>query len=294
MELATNRLIHGCAEEGGGLLHDHSLEMTARDVPQLREAASLIAPGTRISVAFLPGEDAASRLEAAATVRRLGFVPIPHISARRIESTREMENFVRALVGEAGVEHVLLVAGDRSRPLGPYDDTLAVIRSGVLHHAGIRHASIAGYPEGHPSIPPEKLWRALLDKHVALADQGLDVSIITQFGFDGARVTAWLRELRGRGVDVPVRIGIPGPVSLTLLLRYASRCGVAVSTKTVGKFGVSLASLFGAAGPAALLTALDDALDPGLHGAVLVHFYSFGALARTAEWVSDFRRARHD
>src|SRR5262247_1258818 len=65
-----------------GLLQNYSFEMTAKDVPQLEEAARLIPPDTKIAITFLPNEDFAARVAAAARLRQLGFVPVPHISAR--------------------------------------------------------------------------------------------------------------------------------------------------------------------------------------------------------------------
>lgn len=293
MELAIERPVHSACKMDAGLLCDHSFEMTAKDVSGLQEAAHVIAPGTQISITFLPGEDFSARLRAAAMVRRLGFVPVPHISARRIASADELAGFVDGLASEADVDHVFLVAGDRQHAQGPYEDALALIRSGVLQRAGIRHAGIAGYPEGHPDIAPEKLWQALLDKRAALADLGLGVSIVTQFGFDSRSVIEWLAQVRTQGVDAPVRIGVPGPASVKMLLRYAARCGVGASAKVLGKYGISITGLLKTAGPAALITALADGLDPLVHGTARLHFYSFGGLARTAQWVDEFQRVHH-
>ena len=59
------------------LLHDYSLEMTAKDVEKLEEAANVVPQGTHVSVTFLPGEDFAARVRAAKAVKRLGFLPVP-------------------------------------------------------------------------------------------------------------------------------------------------------------------------------------------------------------------------
>src|SRR5690606_27988289 len=67
------------------LFEGFTLEMTAKDVPALEEAAPLIPPGTQISVTFLPNEDFAMRRAAVSRVRELGFAPMPHLSARRLQ-----------------------------------------------------------------------------------------------------------------------------------------------------------------------------------------------------------------
>jgi methylenetetrahydrofolate reductase (NADPH) len=80
-----------------GLLQNYSLEMTAKDVPQLEEAADIIPQDTKIAITFLPNEDFPARVAAAARVRQLGFVPVPHISARRLKSQAQLEEFLAAL-----------------------------------------------------------------------------------------------------------------------------------------------------------------------------------------------------
>src|SRR5271163_4076372 len=68
------------------LLNNYSIEMTAKDIPHLEAAANIIPQGTKIPVTFLPGETFEMRIAAAKRVRDLGFLPIPHISARRLQS----------------------------------------------------------------------------------------------------------------------------------------------------------------------------------------------------------------
>ena len=55
----------------------------------------------------------------------------------------------------------------------------------------------------------------------------------------------WLIEVRQRGIDAPVRIGIPGPTSIKALLKFAARCGVEASASVMSKYGISIANLLG-------------------------------------------------
>jgi len=66
------------------LLNNYSIEMTAKDIQHLEQAAEVIPKGTKIPVTFLPGETFEMRIAAARRVKELGFLPIPHISARRL------------------------------------------------------------------------------------------------------------------------------------------------------------------------------------------------------------------
>jgi len=68
------------------LLNDFSLEITAKDGDKFREAASFIPQGTQVSVTFLPGEEFDMRVATVKLVKQLGFVPMPHLSARRLQS----------------------------------------------------------------------------------------------------------------------------------------------------------------------------------------------------------------
>ena len=279
----------GSREAARSLIDNFSLEMTGKDVPGLREAAPSIPAGTRISVTFLGNEDLPMRVTAAAAVKELGFVPVPHISARRLESRNALEEFLQSLATQAAPQDVFVVGGDPAQPEGPYEDALSLIRTGLLGQYGFGHVSISGYPEGHPDISAERLWAALEDKYAALGEQGLDCSIITQFGFDADPIFAWISELRERGVKAPVRIGVPGPAGVKRLLGYARRFGVATSAGIVHKYGFSLTNLLGSAGPDRIIQELAERHDQALHGDVGVHFYTFGGLKATADWVREFQ-----
>ena len=272
------------------LLDDFSMEMTGKDVARLEAAAGVIPAGTRIHITFLDNEDLALRVNAAAAVRRLGFTPVPHISARRLRSQAELEEFLTALRAIDATETVFAVGGDPAVPLGPYEDSLALIESGVLQQYGVKHISIGGYPDGHPDIPADVLWSALEAKSAALAKLQLPGAVLTQVEFDVDRVLGWLAEVRQRGVELPVRVGVPGPTSIKGLLGFASRLGISTSHTIAKKYGFSMTNLLGKAGPEAFLRGLEDGLDPAKHGLVLLHFYTFGGFKGTAEWIANFRQ----
>ncbi|MFD3588718.1 methylenetetrahydrofolate reductase [Streptomyces sp. NPDC058683] len=275
------------------LLEDFSLEMTGKDVPRLEEARDTIPRGTRINVTFLGNEDLPMRLDAARAVKRLGFVPVPHFSARRLGSRADFERFLTGLHTDGTCDNVFAVGGDPARPEGPYADSLSLIESGLLQEYGVRHVGISGYPEGHPAIPGDVLWSVLRDKSAALAAQGLDGGVITQFGFDVDPVLAWVERVRDEGITLPVRIGVPGPAGVRRLMAYAARFGVGTSAAIAKKYGLSLTNLMGTAGPDRFLHALAEGYDPVRHGEVKIHFYTFGGLRATSEWIARFRKDHH-
>lgn len=272
------------------LVQDYSLEMTGKDIPGLQEARDSIPAGTKVNVTFLGNEDLEMRVAASKAVKEAGFVPVPHISARRLKSAEHLREFLSHLQTVGASEHVFSVGGDPAEPEGPYEDSLSVIRSGILQEYGVKEVSIAGYPEGHPDIADDILWRHLEDKIAALSEQGLDAVILTQFAFDTDPVMAWIQEVRRRGITAEIRIGTPGPAGIKRLLGFARRFGIGANAMIVKKYGFSLTNLMGTAGPDRFVTDLADLLaQNGTLGDVRLHFYTFGGLRATSEWVRDFR-----
>jgi methylenetetrahydrofolate reductase (NADPH) len=268
------------------VLDDFSMEMTGKDVAKVENAASVIPPGTRINVTFLENEDLATRVAAAAAVKRLGFIPVPHISARRLKSQEMLEEYLTGLRDIGASENILIVAGDPAVPMGPYEESLAVIESGVLQQYGVKHVSMSGHPSGDPNIPADVLFPAMERKAAALTKLQIPGSVITQVDFDVDRVLSWIAEVREHGVDLPIRVGVPGPASVKLLLGFAGRLGISTSTTIAKKYGLSVTNLLGKAGPENFIRDLQAGLDPAKHGVVKLHFYTFGGFKTTAEWIA--------
>ncbi|WKX13308.1 methylenetetrahydrofolate reductase [Streptomyces sp. NL15-2K] len=267
------------------MIADHSIEITGKDVAALGEVAAHFNPGTAVNVTYLGNESLSVRIEACRAARGHGFRPVPHLAARRITGEAELRQFLSALREVGANEEVFVIGGDPAEPHGPYGDALALIRTGLLQEYGVRHVGITGYPEGHPHIDDSALWDALEHKIAAATEQSMQVSVTTQFGFNSETVIQWIELVRGRGITVPIRVGVPGPASIQRLLGYARRFGVKSSAGIVGKYGISLTRLVGSAGPDRFIDSLAGRLTPD-HGPVLVHFYTFGHPAATAAWVS--------
>jgi len=269
----------------------YSLEMTAKDIASLTEAAPLIAPGTPVAVTFLPGEEARARVEAAKAVRALGLEPMPHFSARRITSREAFESYLSAVVKEAGVRRCFVIAGDPPEPEGPFEDSMALIGTGAFERSGIQAIGVGGHPEGHPNMSEQQCWDVLKLKCADIERRGMAPLIVTQFAFDSDRLLEWLKELRQRGLEAPVRLGVPGPAGIKTLLRFAARCGVGASASVMSKYGLSITNLLGSAGPDKMVDALASRMGPE-HGPVRLHFYPFGGLKRTVEWINDYTSKR--
>jgi methylenetetrahydrofolate reductase (NADPH) len=166
---------------------------------------------------------------------------------------------------------------------------MALIGSGVFEGAGVQAIGIGGHPEGHPIMSEAQCWAVLDEKVAAIEARGMAPLIVTQFAFDADPVLRWLEALRTRGIDAPVRIGIPGPAGIKRLLKFASHCGVGATASVMKKYGVSIANLLGSAGPDRLVDSFAARLGEA-HGMVRLHFYPFGGLSATVDWINAYAR----
>jgi len=271
------------------ILDGYSLEITAKDVAALHGVAHRIPPGTPVAIAFMPGEDNEDRIAATRAVRELGFKPMPHFSARRIASAGEFEAMMKRLADEAGVRRCFVVAGDPPQPAGPFADSSAMIATGLFERCGIDFIGLGGHPEGHPHMTEDQCFEVLAAKCAMVTERGMKPLIVTQFGFSAAPFVRWAGKLRERGIAAPVKLGIPGPAGIKTLLRFAARCGVGASASVMAKYGISLGKLIGTAGPDRLVGDLAAQLRPE-HGPIALHFYPFGGLEKTVDWIADHAR----
>lgn len=272
----------------GNITDAYSLEVSVKDISALTAVAPRILPGSTISIPYLPGQDNDARLATAQAVRGLGLVPMPHLSARRIASLAELDSFVKRAVAEAGVERCFVIAGDPSTPMGPFSDSASLIETGVFERWGIQVVGVGGHPEGHPVMSTADRWDVLERKCDSIGMRGMTPLIVTQFGFNADIVLTWLKTLRERGIEHPVRVGVPGPAGIAVLARYASLCGVSACASMWSKYGISLGKLFGTAGPDVFV----DRLAAGLteeHGKVSLHFFPFGGIAQSVKWIEQYR-----
>jgi methylenetetrahydrofolate reductase (NADPH) len=267
------------------LLRAASVEISSRDPKTVARVADWFAPGSETFINFLPGSDYRPTIETAVALRRAGFEPVPHITARSFADAAELTDLLARLAGEAGVRKVMAIGGDVSVPRGPYASTLNLIESGALERSGIAGIGLAAYPEGHHTLAFQALEEALRAKLGAARARGLEPFIVTQFCFEAAPVLQWLAKAHADGVEAPVRIGIAGPASMRALLTFAMRCGVGASIRVLLNQPQSIGRLLRDASPDALVRDLDGGL-ASLSGEPPTgfHLYPFGGVAKTGEW----------
>lgn len=280
---APDRLAAATAD----LIVGGSLEMSPDRREDAVAIAAMLPAGTRVFVNHLPRHGLPQTLQALLALREAGLDPVPHIAARRVQSRIELATFMQQAVTEAGVSKVLLIGGDDPQPVGPYPDAVALLREGILADRGLREIGMAGYPEGHARIARGLLEHALTAKLEIVAKQKLGAFIVTQFSFAPARVVEYCAELARSVPDVPVYVGMAGPTDMVTLLRFAQRCGVSASLRALTDQGLGAVKLFTHTDPAEQLAAVAHycVRHPtcNVFGA---HLFSFGAAARSAQWMN--------
>jgi methylenetetrahydrofolate reductase (NADPH) len=240
--------------------------------------------GTPVYVGAVASRPPAEQIATAAQLAAAGFAPVPHLAARGFASAADLDRHLGRLVDGAGVRRVLVIAGDRAEPAGPFHAAIEAIESGLLQAHGIVEIGIAGYPDGHPRLATSELERALDAKIETAAQTGLAVHIVTQFGFSAPAILAWIRRLRDLGIDHPVRVGLAGPATLAGLMRYARICGVTVAAQGLARHTGLARHAFGLMAPDETVRPLAEAAAE--LGDIAPHFFTFGGLATAARWAA--------
>jgi methylenetetrahydrofolate reductase (NADPH) len=265
-------------------LRGFSLEATRPSAAELAALAEIAPAGTKVYVSAPPRRSETEALAAAIQLRAAGFEPVPHLAIRNFATVALIDDFLARMAGEAGVERLLVIAGDRDQPAGELRAAIDVIDGALLQRHGILEIGLAGYPDGHPRIPQQELDRALMEKIGAAEAIGLSIHIVTQFCFEPAALLAWLGRLRDFGLEYPVRIGLAGPTSLAALTRYARRCGVRVSVHNLARHAGLARQLFAMWTPGEFVSSIVEAQDKNHLGELKLHFFAFGGLLQTARW----------
>ncbi|MBA8907540.1 methylenetetrahydrofolate reductase [Aminobacter ciceronei] len=212
-----------------------------------------------------------------------GYVPVPHVGARHFASESAFLSHLRG-AREGGARHLLVLSGDRDAPAGPFTSALNILAHGAIKDFGFQRVFISGYPEGHQRISNDALERATRSKIEVMQDSGVNVSIVTQFGFASSAYRIWLHRIRQNGIRCPIRLGLAGVTSIPSLLKYAALCGIGPSLSVLRKRSGAIAGLVKGYEPSGLIAELNRELDIANHDQLNLHLFPFGGAAKTIEW----------
>ncbi|WP_289036059.1 methylenetetrahydrofolate reductase [uncultured Roseibium sp.] len=263
-----------------------STEMSPRQVLEKPELLELIPAGTRVYVTDLGNAPEDQIVAASARLTENGHLPVPHMAARRYPNLAAFERRITRLTQEAGVRHVLAIAGEAEFS-GPLTSSVALLETGLFDKLGIQSVGVAGHPEGTPDIPPEIIRSFLERKHELAAESDADFHIVTQFGFDPVRLNLWLDTLTQWGNQFPVHVGVAGPAKMTTLMKYAAFAGVENSLNFLKKRGGSVVSMLTGYDPETMVAPLEARLQREPETPLAqIHVYPFGGITKTSEWLN--------
>jgi methylenetetrahydrofolate reductase (NADPH) len=146
------------------MLRGYSIEVNPSQSKVMDAAATRLDPGTEVFLTWIPNTNPMNMVGPAAKLRGAGLLPVPHIGARHLASAAQLEQLAARFVEEAGVDRVLIIGGDRAEPAGPYDSSLAVMRTEVFQKLGVTRMAVSGFPEGNPNVSDIVVDEALAAK----------------------------------------------------------------------------------------------------------------------------------
>ena len=208
-----------------------------------------------------------------------GFTATPHLAARLVRDESHLADIV-ARLRAAGVSGVFVIGGDAAEPAGTFPDALSLLEKLETIGHDFEHVGIGGYPEGHGHIGAELIERAL-ERKAPYASH-----IFTQLCFHPSTTTAWARQVKLRGVDLPIRIGLPGAVTRQKLVRISAGLGLGQSARFLLKQHSMFWRFFLPHGyrPDRLMERLAPALGSPENNLQGFHLFTFNEVARTEAW----------
>ena len=247
-------------------------------IADLEEQSEHLPTGSVVPVTCSPKMGIEATLQACARLREHGHRPVAHIAARMVAGPEDLRRLAARLV-ELDVPDIFVIAGDATDQVGPFDGGLALLQELAKFDHGISSIGIPAYPETHPILTEDALLAALASKQ-RYADY-----MVTQICFDPTRTIEWLREVRLQSVDLPVYVGIAGPMNVKRLMSTSLRIGVGASARFLSKHGGLAARLVSGYRPDHLVEELQPYLADPRHGIAGFHFNTFNQVERTVDWL---------
>jgi methylenetetrahydrofolate reductase (NADPH) len=232
-----------------------------------------------LTVTASPGKGIPATVDLAERLAAHGFRVVPHLSARLIRDGSELAEILQRL-REAGIRDTFVVAGDVPEPAGEFEGAVDLLRAMAEIGHPFGKVGITGYPETHPIISDETTIQAMYDK-APYADY-----IISQICFDPKTISDWARWVKRRGVDLPIRVGMPGVVNRQKLMRISATIGLGESARFLLKQRNWLLKMFmpGGYSPNRLVLGLKPALADPESNIEGFHIYTFNDVEKTEAW----------
>lgn len=240
----------------------------------------------KIFVTYLPESNEKEIFSAVDFVESKGFTPIVHLPARTMRDIDHVEDFLMN-IRKLTKSHDILIIGGGGNQVGSIKSSLDILESGLLEKYNFYKIKVAGHPEGSPDIKDDVLKKFLLAKQEIHDSKELDLEIVTQFFFQSDPFIKWDVFLDSIGVNLPVRVGFPGPATFKTLLNFGLMSGVGNSLNFLKKNSNKIGDL--------LVKTTNDKLLIELVAAGKsskskrpnsFHCYPFGGFEKTCHWLT--------
>ena len=216
-----------------------------------------------VYITMLPGNNFKDVANKAKELVQSGFNAVPHFPARSIKNLNELKEYV-SMCKDFGVKQALVIGGS-AEPVGNYHCSLQLLETGLFKGMKI---GIAGHPEGSPDISDSSLEKAMEDKK-PFADY-----IVTQWLLNPEPITEFISKQ-----DLPVHVGITGPLKLTSLIKFANIVGAKNSLNFLKSNASKALDLLKPSDPNDLIIKLKNSTSN-------FHIYTFGGLKETNAWLT--------
>lgn len=232
-----------------------------------------------LTVTVTEAKGIAATLDLTERLQRHGYHVAPHLPARQFVHAGQVEDVV-ARLREAGVRSVFVIGGDAPAPAGSFPDAYSLLQSMEAADHPFEEVGIGGYPEGHAAIPQEAVDLALKQK------APLATRVLTQICFDATTTTSWAAGIAASGVELPVYVGMPGPVSRQKLMRISAGIGLGQSARFLQKQQSLLWRFLlpGGYDPTKLAKRLGGAVPKVSSNIRGLHIFTFNELRKTEMW----------
>ncbi len=243
-----------------------------------QEVQAHLGPDVKVTVTASPRKGLEATLELTERLVRAGYATVPHVSARLVRDRSHLDDLLDRLLA-GGVRELFVLAGDAAHPAGEFAGAAELLEAMGPRRAEFDAIGITGYPESHHLISDEETIRAMFAK------APMATHIVSQLCFDAGVISAWIADVRRRGTDLPIWIGVPGSVKYTKLLSVSVKIGLGESARFLRRHGNWMSRLMTRQfKPDPLLRGLGPTLaDPAAKVAGF-HTYTFNEIARTERW----------
>ena len=241
-----------------------------------------------ITITASPSMGLERTVELAESLTSHGYDVVPHLAARMVSGRAELTELVERLTA-TGVTNVFVPGGD-AQAVGDYPDALSMLEDLTAMGSPFKDVGVAGYPESHPTINDDLTIQSMWDKRKHAT------YVVSNLTFDPGVVKDWVHRMRLRRINLPLLLGLPGPVDRTKLLGMATKIGVGDSTRFLSKqkgLMTRLVAPGGFTGESFLTKCAPSVGEPEARVDGL-HVYTFNQVAETEAWRKDWlRRLEH-